>query len=229
MALTVKNILDRVQITLQDTTNIRWTQAELLNYLNDAQREIALLKPDATSINTNIQLATGTQQSLPDGGNRILRVLRNMSSAAGDATGGRAIRQVSLESLDAQDPNWHDPTATGLSKHTTIVKHWVYDESDPKVFYVYPGVAGNAFVEIVYSVVPGVLDYSSNGSSTLGVNDIYGSAIMNYILFMAYMKDAETASNQSRASSHLTLFQQAVSLKGEMDQVNSPSINKQVG
>ncbi len=229
MALTVKNILDRVQITLQDTTNIRWTQAELLNYLNDAQREIALLKPDATSINTNIQLATGTQQSLPSGGNRILRVLRNMSSAAGDATGGRAIRQVSLESLDAQDPNWHDPTATGLSKHTTIVKHWVYDESDPKVFYVYPGVAGNAFVEIVYSVVPGVLDYSSNGSSTLGVNDIYGSAIMNYILFMAYMKDAETASNQSRASSHLTLFQQAVSLKGEMDQVNSPSINKQVG
>ena len=56
MALTVKNILDRVQFTLQDTTNIRWTQTELLNYLNDAQREIALLKPDATSINTNIQL-----------------------------------------------------------------------------------------------------------------------------------------------------------------------------
>ena len=45
MALTVKNILDRVQISLQDTTNIRWTQTELLNYLNDAQREIALLKP----------------------------------------------------------------------------------------------------------------------------------------------------------------------------------------
>ena len=52
---------------------------------------------------------------------------------------------------------------------------------------------------------------------------------MNYILYMSYMKDAETAANQSRASSHLTLFQQAVSLKGEMDQVNSPSVNKQVG
>ena len=229
MALTVKNILDRVQITLQDTTNIRWTQTELLNYLNDAQREIALLKPDATSINTNIQLTTGTQQSLPTGGNRILRVVRNMSSAAGGATGGRAIRQVSLESLDSQDPNWHDPTATGLSKHTTIVKHWVYDEMDPKVFYVYPGVAGKAVVEIIYSVVPGVLDYSSSGASNLGVNDIYGSAIMNYILYMSYMKDAETAANQSRASSHLTLFQQAVSLKGEMDQVNSPSVDKQVG
>ena len=50
MALTVKNILDRVQITLQDTTNIRWTQAELLNYLNDAQREIALLKEELSGI-----------------------------------------------------------------------------------------------------------------------------------------------------------------------------------
>ena len=229
MALTVKNILDRVQLTLQDTTNIRWTQAELLNYLNDAQREIALLKPDATSINTNIQLATGTQQSLPSGGNRILRVLRNMSSAAGDATGGRAIRQVSLESLDAQDPNWHDPTATGLSKHTTIVKHWVYDEMDPKVFYVYPGVAGNAFVEIVYSVVPGVLDYSSSGSSTLGVNDIYGNAVINYILYKSYNKDSEGAANQTKASGYYSLFINAVGQKSQIDLALNPSDNKQVG
>ena len=229
MALTVKNILDRVQLTLQDTTNIRWTQAELLNYLNDAQREIALLKPDATSINTNIQLATGTQQSLPSGGNRVLRVLRNMSSAAGDATGGRTIRQVSLESLDAQDPNWHDPTATGLSKHTTIVKHWVYDEMDPKTFYVYPGVAGNAFVEIVYSVVPGVLDYSSSGSSNLGVNDIYGNAVIDYILYKSYVKDAENAGNSQRATGHYNLFLSAIGQKTQLDTVDSPSGNKQVG
>jgi hypothetical protein len=229
MALTVKNILDRVQFTLQDTTNIRWTQTELLNYLNDAQREIALLKPDATSINTNIQLATGTQQSLPDGGNRILRVLRNMSSAAGDATGGRAIRQVSLESLDAQDPNWHDPTATGLSKHTTIVKHWVYDEMDPKTFYVYPGVAGNAFVEIVYSVVPGILDYSSSGSSTLGVNDIYGNAIINFILYKAYVKDSENAANQNKATGHYSLFLNTVGQKSQLDLAINPVDNKQVG
>ena len=229
MALTVKNILDRVQITLQDTTNIRWTQEELLNYLNDAQREIALLKPDATSINTNIQLATGTQQSLPSGGNRILRVLRNMSSAAGDATGGRAIRQVSLESLDAQDPNWHDPTATGLSKHTTIVKHWVYDESDPKVFYVYPGVAGNAFVEIVYSVVPGVLDYSSSGSSELGVSDIYANAVINFILYMAHNKDSESAGNQAKATGYYTLFTNAIGQKTQLDGILNPANEKQVG
>ena len=229
MALTVANILDRVQITLQDTTNIRWTQAELLNHLNDGQREISLLKPDATSINTNVQLATGTQQSLPTGGNRILRVVRNMSSAAGGATGGRAIRLVSRDSLDSQDPNWHDPTATGLSKHTTIVRNWVYDEMDPKTFYVYPGVAGNAFVELVYAVNPGTLDYSSSGSSTLGIDDLYGNALVNYILYAAYMKDAESAGNLAKAGSHLTLFQQSVGLKGEIDKVDSPATEKQVG
>jgi len=229
MALTVANILDRVQTVLQDTTNIRWTQTELLFYLNDAQREISLLKPDATSKNTNAQLVTGTQQTIPSDGNRILRVIRNMSSAINAATGGRVIRQVSRESLDAQDPNWHDPAVTGLSKHTTIVKHWVYDEMDPTNYYVYPGIAGNAYVEIVYSVTPTVLDYSSSGSSTLGVDDIYGTAIMNYILYMSYMKDAETAANQSKASSHLTLFQQAIGFKGELDQVTSPAVDKQVG
>ena len=229
MALTVKNILDRVQFTLQDTTNIRWTQTELLNYLNDAQREIALLKPDATSINTNIQLATGTQQSLPDGGYRILRVVRYMASAAVGATGGRAIRQVSMESLDSQDPNWHDPTATGLSKHTTIVKHWVYDEMDPKTFYVYPGVAGNAFVEIIYSLVPGVLDYSSSGSSNLGVIDIYGNAVIVYILYKAYVKDAENAGNQNRATGHYNLFLSTMGQKSQLDQAYSPADNKEVG
>ena len=229
MALTVKNILDRVQISLQDTTNIRWTQTELLNYLNDAQREIALLKPDATSINTNIQLATGTQQSIPTGGCRILRVIRNMASTAGDAAGGRVIRQVSREILDAQDPNWHTTSATGLAKHTNIVRHWVYDEMDPKTFYVYPGVSGSAFVEIVYSVVPGVLDYSNSGSSELGVSDIYANAVINFILYMAHNKDSESAGNQAKATGYYTLFTNAIGQKTQLDGVLNPANEKQVG
>ena len=39
------NILARVEATLQDTANVRWTEAELLNYVNDAQREIANVQP----------------------------------------------------------------------------------------------------------------------------------------------------------------------------------------
>ena len=43
------NILARVESILQDTSNVRWTEAELLNYLNDGQREIANLAPSANT------------------------------------------------------------------------------------------------------------------------------------------------------------------------------------
>jgi len=113
MAVTVQSIIDRIQTTLQDTTGIRWpVTGELVLWVNDAQREIALLKPDASAANETVTLVTGTKQSIPTSGNRLLRVVRNMS-AASNGTGGRAVRLVSREVLDAQTPLWHDPAVTG--------------------------------------------------------------------------------------------------------------------
>ena len=52
MTVTVQSVLDRVQQTLQDTAGIRWSSTnELVLWVNDAQREIALYKPDATATN----------------------------------------------------------------------------------------------------------------------------------------------------------------------------------
>ena len=151
MAVTVQSVIDRVQTTLQDTTGIRWPVAdELVLWVNDAQREIALLKPDASATNVTVELDDGTKQSIPSAGNRLLRVVRNMSSILNSATGRRSIRLVSREILDSQTPDWHDPSVTGDAAHGTVVKHYMYDEQDPRNFYVYPGVSGNAFVEIIY-------------------------------------------------------------------------------
>lgn len=54
-----------------------------------------------------------------------------MSAAGGSATGKRVIRIVDREILDSQEPDWHDPTVTGDAAHTTVVKHYVFDEDDP--------------------------------------------------------------------------------------------------
>ena len=43
--ITGANLLLRIEDTLQDTTNVRWSEAELLRYINDAQREIVNLRP----------------------------------------------------------------------------------------------------------------------------------------------------------------------------------------
>lgn len=219
MTTTVNSVINNAQQILQDTGGIRWSETnELVKWVNDAQREIALLKPDATSLNTTITLVDGTKQSIPTDGNRLLRVIRNMS-AASSGNGGRSIRLVERDVLDTQTPTWHDPDVTGDAAHTNVVKNYIYDEQDPKNFYVFPGVTGDAYIEIVYSQNPATVTSSGN----LSVDDIYATAVMNYVLYMAYMKESEVAGNAQRASSHYNLFTAAITGKAQVDTITTPN------
>lgn len=222
MSVTVQSVIDRVQTTLQDTTGVRWpVVSELVLWINDAQREIALLKPDASAKNETVTLVTGTKQTIPSGGNRLLRAVRNMS-AASNGTGKRSVRLVSREVLDAQTPDWHDPTVTGDAAHTSIIKHYIYDEANPRNFYVYPGVSGNAYVEIIYSANPTTVAQNGN----LDIPDLYANAVMNYVLYMAYMKDAEYAGNSQRAANHYQIFTTSVTGKGQVDALTTPNMDQ---
>jgi len=66
--VTAKTIIDKATIQLLDLTNIRWTRAELLSWLNDGMRQIVLIQPSASSTTSVIQLQAGTRQYLPDDG-----------------------------------------------------------------------------------------------------------------------------------------------------------------
>jgi hypothetical protein len=222
MATTVQSVIDRVQTVLQDTTGVRWpVVAELVLWINDAQREIALLKPDASAINETVTLVDGTKQDIPSAGNRLLKVVRNMSAASG-GTGKRAVRLVDVEVLNGQTPDWHDPTVAGDAAHTNVVKHYIYDESNPRNFYVYPGVSGSAYLEIIYSSNPTTVAQGGN----LSIPDIFANAVMNYVLYMAYMKDAEYAGNSQRANSHFALFTNSITGKGQIDAISNPNMER---
>ena len=218
--LQAQHILSRVRNVLQDNTGVRWTDGELFDYLSDAQREIANIRPDATATHSNVQLATGTEQSIPSDGLRLIKVVRNMSGTASSSTGARSIRIVTEDSLNSTEPSWHDPTVTGDAIHGTSVKHYIFDESDPRKFYVYPGVAGNAFVEVVYSKNP----TSIGAASTLiQVDDIFANALMNFVLYRAYLKDAEFAGNQQRAGNHYQVFTQSLARGQIVQQAMEPN------
>ena len=219
--LTGANLISRIQDILQDTTSIRWPEAELLRYVNDAQREVCNLRPESTATTANTALVVGTKQSLPSGGLRLIRVTRNMSSAAGNATGGRAVRLVDVDILNTQEPNWHDPTVSGDAAHTTTVKHYIFDEDNPRSFYVYPGASSTStFLEIVYSAAPTDL---ANTSATLYIDDIFGNAVIDYVLFRCYLKDAEYAGNQQRAGTHFQLFSSSLGAGGQAQFNLSPN------
>ena len=222
MSVTVQSVIDRVQTTLQDATGVRWpVVSELVLWVNDAQREVALLKPDASAKNETVTLVTGTKQTIPSGGNRLLRAVRNMS-AASNGTGKRSVRLVSREVLDAQTPDWHDPSVGGDAAHTSVIKHYIYDEANPRNFYVYPGVSGASYLEIIYSANPSAVAQSDN----LDIPDIYANAVMNYVLYMAYMKDAEYAGNSQRAANHYQIFTVSVTGKGQVDAITTPNVDQ---
>ena len=220
--ITAANLLLRIRDTLQDTTGIRWLDAELLRYMNDAQREIVNLRPESASTTANVALVVGTAQTIPTAGLRLIKVVRNMSAAGGSATGKRAIRIVDREILDTQEPDWHDPTVSGDATHATTVKHYVFDEDDPRRFYVYPGASSTStFIEIVYSTSP--TDFANTSSATMFIDDIYANALIDYVLYRSYMKDAEFAGNAQRAQSHYQLFANSVGAGAQINLMSSPN------
>ena len=218
--LTGANLLSRIKDILQDTTSVRWPEAELLRYIHDAQREIVNYRPESSATTSNVQLVTGTKQTLPTGGLRLIKVTRNMSSAAANATGKRAIRIVNADILNTQEPDWNDPSVGGDAAHGTVIKHYIFDEDDPRNYYVYPGVDGNAFIEIVFSNSPTDL---ANTSATISVDDIYANAIMDYVLFRSYQKDSEYAGNAQRAQLHYQLFLNCIGQGGQAQELVSPN------
>tara|TARA_R100000742_G_C4260490_1_gene78301 strand:- start:74 stop:817 length:744 start_codon:yes stop_codon:yes gene_type:complete len=222
--LTGANLISRIQDTLQDTTGVRWTEAELLRYINDGQREVVNFRLDAAADHSNIQLVTGTEQSIPDVALSLLKVVRNMSATGGSATGGKAIRIVDVDILNTTEPDWHDASVTGDAAHGSIIKHYTYDPDDPRRFHVYPGVksGSNAYVEIV--TVRNPTDLSAT-SSTIYIDDIYGNAIIDYVLFRAYQKDSEHASNAQRAGTHYQLFINSLSAGASAKSLANPNFD----
>lgn len=208
MSISASSIIQRCVDILQDGTSVRWPVDELIRYLNDGQREVALYRPDALVTNANVTLATGSKQSLPANASKLIEVVRNNS---GSST--RSVRLINREILDAQTPGWHEITAQNE------ILHYMYDPRDPTVFYVYPPATTSARLDLVYSTYPtdispvGAGGTYSQVSGNLSVPDIYGNVIQDYILYRAYTKDSEYAGNAQRAQAHYQTFANALGIE----------------
>lgn len=211
----VRDALKRVTDLLEESPQwVRWSENELVNWLNDAQFAVVKFAPQLCSRSDAIKLKPGTKQSIEsiaqadikpgDGstavainGVAMLGVTRNMGSDGN--TPGSAIRgPVSRKVMDTQTPNWHQVTGPE-------VKLWVYDPQTPRYFYVYPGVApAGLWIDAQFTARPvpipnagatGAELYSFGGSNTtkISVDDELLEDLVNYVCARAHMKDAEYA------------------------------------
>lgn len=211
MAIAVSNLLSQATDILLDSGFTRWTQAELLRWLNAGRREIAILRPDLYSKISVHTLSAGTKQTIPSDGNNFLDAIRNVASDS--VTPGRSVRVIEQEVLDAIKPNWHSETASGT------IKHFMFDERTPKHFFVYPPAVANTKLEIRYSTTP--VDVTANDSLT--DDEIWSSAIVDYVLYRAFSKDAEYTGNMARAAAHYTQFANTLGISLKNRIVSSPN------
>lgn len=216
MAQKPSDLITRAGDILQDQTQVRWAQAELLRYLNDGRRELAIHRPDIYSSTFVMTMVVGTQQSIPSDGNRFLDAVRNVTS--GNVV-GRAVRVCEREVLDSQLPDWHTETAS------VALKHFMFDERSPKTFYVYPPATAGHKLEIVYSKSP--VDITSDelaSTSVLAGEDIYSGVILDYILYRAFSKDSDYAGNLQRAGMHYGMFTNALGIGNRKRFATSPNL-----
>ena len=203
-----RNVISDVARLLVDTDNTRWSHEELLSYLNAAQLAIANRRPDASVINTTLSCVANAKQTLPAAGLRLIKVIGN--------TDGTAITRVDQALMDEQRPHWRDD-----SSPANAVEHYLYDDRDPKHFYVFPVVVADHSIDLVYSVAPAVVEASDveRGTEVISIDDVYLSPLMDYMLYRCYQKDSDSPNTAAKAASHYTALLQSIGDKTQADAV----------
>lgn len=199
MSVAASSIFSRVRTQLIDngvSGPVRWTDAELLQWLSDGQRTIVAASPRASAKRAVVPLVAGTRQTIPADGYCLLTPYRNMTSLAG-TTPGNALQKIERNWMDTQFPAWH--MATPVTQPTGVM----WDPSDPGVYYVTPPSDGTGYVEMSYAVEPPEMTATTD---LLVVKDIYATPLFDYVMFRCADKDSDYAPGQAVAAAYSAAF-----------------------
>lgn len=215
MAKNGTSLINAALTIAQDESGVSWPRAELLDWLNLGLLDIAIARPESSVFNGDFTLATGvSKQTLPAGALALIDVVCNTGDDG--VTYGHPVTIVSKETMDAVSPTWRSDANT-LGR----IAHYAFDPRDPKHFYVWPKAPGSTWhLELVYSVTPAAL---GSEASNIPIDDIYSGALLDYMLYRAYSKNAEEASMLNLATLHYQAFAQALGIKTANDSRRNPN------
>lgn len=200
-----KTIIDKASLLLADVPQSFWLVSELLGWLNDGQRDIATVVPQANVKNSALQLVAGVKQSLPSDGILLLDIPHNLGATG--STMGTVINHVPKEIMLKRIPGWTTTMASAT------VKHYIYSATDPLIFYVYPPQpSATKYVECVYSALPALIA-NANVGTKITIPDYFQTELLDYVLYRAFSKDFDNSSQVARGQEHYQLFTAAIAAK----------------
>lgn len=240
----VREVLERASMLLDDNDPqfLRWTERELVAWLNDGARALAKWIPPAVARVDIVKLVAGSSRQsiadipaasiLPGDGSTAVRVqgvqlfsaIRNMGSDG--LTPGKAISVIDREALDATMPNWHAMTGDA-------VENIITDPRTPSVFWVYPAPSSARWVELSYLPLPQKVSITTPGqfiatgsdSTVIPVSDAYADDLLHYMVGRAYLSKADLAEGQAMASAYTQLFVATINAQVTALTGNNPNLS----
>ncbi|VTU38272.1 hypothetical protein H4CHR_04382 [Variovorax sp. PBS-H4] len=201
-------VITQARVLLNDPDKVRWTDAELLGWLNGGQLQLVAVRPDAKSTTIDHTLIAGVEQTIGASGVRVLDVIRNV--------GGRAITLVSRDQLNEFDPDWYS------ARPGAAIKHYTFDANAPKAFEVYPPATAGMKVRLLQSVLP--TDCASlDADVDLVSAELFEGALIDFVCYRAWSKDGDANPDAQRAANAIATFLQALTGKSQSDQATRPA------
>ena len=204
MAIPVSEILGKVSTVLNDSDFVRWTETELIGWINDAAVEVVIRRPHANTVIKALTLVDGPLQTIPSDGIQFIEV--------GSTAEGYVVGRIDRKLLDYQMPGWR------IAKPGRT-KHYMFENKSPLLFAVYPPAIAGAVLGIVYSARPEIV---SRPEDSVALGYEYLSPIVSFVLYRALSKDSEFASGQL-AVAHYQAFSEAMGVRNETAAAVSPN------
>jgi len=199
MSITGEELLFNLGVLLNDQNETIWDQDIKLDFINEGLAAVVLFRPDATSTTESVALTADTpKQSIPSDGVRFLDVMMN--------TDGDPVRKISRETMNESVPSW--TTAAG-----SAIEHYMFDEENPKTFWVYPVPSSAISVELSYSKQPDEFD---EDATELGIDETYLGAVKEYVLYRCLGMES-TGQDLNKSVSHLNNFFSILGIKNQND------------
>jgi hypothetical protein len=201
MAILAQSIIERAANTLNDVGQVRWTEDELLDAINDAQLAILEGRPDVFETVGEMTLGAGPRQFVPGDCYLLFDVLYNIDDQS-IATSG--VTRVMRSYMDSCRSDWM------RSQPSSEVEHWMQDDRERGTFFVYPPqpsqVGAQGQVLLRYSRFPDLLTAATDELSVTGemLNAVY------YFVVMRMLEKDEKFSGSPQASRFMQLFAQVL-------------------
>lgn len=211
MSFQARQVMSRASIILNDVGAVRWIAPELRAYLNDALREIAVIKPNSVVATIAHPLVLGCEQALPNNATLLVRVIMNTASKKNIKV--LADREV----MDRSLPGWQNAAQL---PYAVDVQHIIYDQANPKQFFVAPGNTGAGNLTLVVAKLPDTVASPETGNDLdinsytdlVELDSLYINPCIDYVIYRALMKDAGLAGASARATAHYTMFQNSMNM-----------------